>query len=230
MSGQPRRDNPRVQSDFGPPAASRCAMSAAFSIYWADDLDNVIRSYSNGSMSPLGGRATSDLNDSDVDGTGIHAQFYFPVGDIVVRSELSLYGVLRRNHSDNYFGRGGQHRRRDVCTSAPTTCGRQWRCSFWRWPRTTATPPTAPCWSRTTAAARSGNLFAKTSPGGRSRQDGQLPPEWRKVPAAPTATTCLPTRSLTAPSALPWETAATIVNPIRTITWRIPAPVIRKIA
>ena len=69
------------QSDFGTARGIAVRyVGGIFNIYWADDLDNVIRLYRNGSMSPWAGVPTSDLNDSDVDGTGIHAQFYFPVG------------------------------------------------------------------------------------------------------------------------------------------------------
>ena len=69
------------QSDFGTARGIAVRyVGGIFNIYWADDLDNVIRLYSNGSMSSWAGVPTSDLNDFDVDGTGIHAQFYFPVG------------------------------------------------------------------------------------------------------------------------------------------------------
>ena len=104
------------QSDFGTARGIAVRyVGGIFNIYWADDLDNVIRLYSNGSMLPWAGVPTPDLNDSDVDGTGIHAQFYFPVGIAVDGSGTVFvtesYGETIRQIT---FGRRGQHRRRHV--------------------------------------------------------------------------------------------------------------------
>jgi len=69
------------QTDFG--SARGVAVryvGGIFDVYWTDDLDNVIRLYQNGTMSAWAGVPTSALNNSDVDGTGIHAQFFFPIG------------------------------------------------------------------------------------------------------------------------------------------------------
>jgi sugar lactone lactonase YvrE len=59
-------------------------------IYVADPADNVIRKSVNGHVTSWAGTATSTLNNSDIDGTGIAAQFQSESG-IAVDSSFNVY-------------------------------------------------------------------------------------------------------------------------------------------
>ena len=104
-----------TQSYFGSArGVASTYVGGTFYIYWADDADNVIRLYRNGSLSAWAGVPTPALNASDIDGTGIHAQFHYPSGVAVDGSGTVYVAEESAKPSGRLLRQEGEHHLRDV--------------------------------------------------------------------------------------------------------------------